>query len=160
MKRLSVIILAIFTLAAIGCSPKPEEALYLSGKVPRTDGAEKDWGITLTAENVSPTGLTVVCTQHGGAPSGELSSSTPVWVEKLDNGSWEELEVLPQEYEIAWTAEAWIIPFNDSVRWETGWKSYYGELAPGKYRVAKEIMDFRGPGDYDTAVYYAEFEIR
>ena len=26
-------------------------------------------------------------------------------------------------------------------------------------RIGKEIMDFRGAGDYDTSIYYAEFEI-
>jgi len=160
MKRISMIIFLLLALTAIGCSAEAEEPLFLSGKIDRIYGADMDWGITLTAENVSSTGLTVVCTQQGGSPTGiELSSGSFFWVEKLDNDSWSELEVLPQEYEIGWTAEAWMIPFNDSVKWDIGWNSFYGELAPGKYRVAKEIMDFRGTGDFDQAIFYAEFEI-
>lgn len=161
MKRISAILLSLLALAAFGCSSEPDEAVYLSGKIDRIDGTEKDWGITLTAENVSPTGLTLVCTQQGGSPTGiELSSGSPFWIERQGHGvPWIELEVLPQEYDIAWTAEAWCIPFGSSVKWDIGWKAFYGELAPGKYRIAKEIMDFRGPGDYDRAVFYAEFEI-
>ena len=29
----------------------------------------------------------------------------------------------------------------------------------GKYRIGKEITDFRVTGDYDDAVYFVEFEI-
>lgn len=29
----------------------------------------------------------------------------------------------------------------------------------GKYRIGKEIMDFRSTGDYDTNTYYANFEV-
>lgn len=36
----------------------------------------------------------------------------------------------------------------------------YGKAkVEGKYRIGKEIMDFRGPGNFDKAVYYAEFVI-
>ena len=43
--------------------------------------------------------------------------------------------------------------------WEIDWNWLYGELPAGKYRIGKEIMDFRGTGDYDTSIYFAEFEI-
>lgn len=36
----------------------------------------------------------------------------------------------------------------------------YGTIPNGKYRIGKEIMDFKGPGDYDNAIYFAEFEIK
>lgn len=160
MKKLCVMVLALLAFTAAGCSTTSSKPLYLSGKTDRIQGADMNWGITLTAENVSPAKLTVVCTQSGGSPTGtELSTGSPFWLETLNDGNWEELEVLPQKYELAWTAEAWIIPFNGSVKWDIGWNSFYGELEPGKYRIAKEIMDFRGTGDYDQAVFYAGFEI-
>lgn len=61
--------------------------------------------------------------------------------------------------EIGWTSEAWIIPMNDSCEWEVNWEWLYGQIPAGKYRVGKEIIDFRGPGDFDQAVYYIEFVI-
>lgn len=48
---------------------------------------------------------------------------------------------------------------NDSCEWEVNWELLYGVLAEGKYRIGKEITDFRDTGDYDSAIYYAEFEI-
>lgn len=30
----------------------------------------------------------------------------------------------------------------------------------GKYRIGKEIMDFRASGNYDKAVYFAQFNIQ
>lgn len=118
---------------------------------------EETWGITLTAENVTPTSVTIKCTQFGGEPTGELQT-----------GSWYILETWTQEKgwhvdpcyaEVTWTQEAWIIPMNDSCEWEVNWEWLYGTLSEGKYRIGKEIIDFRGTGDYDSAIYFAEFEI-
>ena len=120
---------------------------------------DETWGITLTAENITPTSATIRCIQSGGEPTGEL-----------DTGSWYILENWTQENgwkempyvidgEIGWTAEAWMIPRDNSCEWEVKWEWLYGQVPAGKYRIGKEIMDFRGPGDYDKAIYYVEFVI-
>ena len=115
------------------------------------------WGITLKAENVTTKGATIKCTQSGEESTG-----------RLQTGSWYILETWTQEKgwheapyfaEVTWTQEAWIIPMNDSCEWEVNWEWLYGVLAEGKYRIGKEITDFRDTGDYDSAIYYAEFEI-
>ena len=36
----------------------------------------------------------------------------------------------------------------------------YDKLPAGTYRICKDFMDFRGAGDYDEALFYAEFEIK
>ena len=118
---------------------------------------DETWGVTLTAENVTPTSLTIKCTQSGGEPTGELQT-----------GSWYILETWTQEEgwhedsshaEVCWTDEAWIISKDSVTEWEVNWEWLYGELSEGKYRIGKEIMNFRGTGDYDKAIYFAEFEI-
>ena len=60
---------------------------------------------------------------------------------------------------LAWTMEAWMIPMEDSVKWEMKWDSIYGELPKGEYRLGKEFMDFRKTADYDTCVRYVNFVI-
>ncbi len=118
---------------------------------------EETWGIELRVENVTPTGATIKCTQSGGEPTGELQT-----------GGWYILETWTQEQgwieapcfaEVGWTQEAWMIPMNDTCEWEVNWEWLYGTLSEGKYRIGKDITDFRGTGDYDNAIYYAEFEI-
>ena len=56
--------------------------------------------------------------------------------------------------------EAYLIPMNDVTEWKVEWGWLYGELPVGKYRIGKEIMDYRDTGDYDTEVIFAEFEIK
>lgn len=61
---------------------------------------------------------------------------------------------------IGWTEEAWMIPMENEIEWEVDWEWLYGVLPTGKYRIGKEITDFRGTGDCDTSIYFAEFEIK
>ena len=42
---------------------------------------------------------------------------------------------------------------------KTDWQWLYGTLEPGTYRIVKEVMDFRGPGDFDEKEYSAEFTV-
>ena len=121
---------------------------------------KKDWGITLTAENVTPTGLTLKCTQSGGTAIGALQTGSWFRIERLTQGKkWKEVKYLDQESNICWTLEAINIPNNDSTEWNINWEGLYGELSPGTYRIAKEVMDFRETGDYDKQIYYTEFAI-
>lgn len=120
---------------------------------------EENWGITLEAENINPTGITIKCTQYGGEPTGELQTGSWYILENWtqENG-WKEVDYILQG-DIGWTLEAWMIPVDSTSEWEVNWEWLYGELPTGHYRIGKEIMDFRATGDYDTAIYYAEFEI-
>ncbi len=43
--------------------------------------------------------------------------------------------------------------------WEVNWNWLYGSLDTGKYRIVKEILDFRNTGDYDKYYLAAEFII-
>ena len=118
-----------------------------------------DWGITLSANDVTPTGLTLVCTQSGGNPTGELNTGSMFWLEIKDGSKWTAVQTIPKQDEIAWDSLAYLISMNGETSWEVSWEYLYGSLAAGTYRIGKEVMDFRGPGDYDTQKYYAEFEI-
>lgn len=130
-----------------------------SEEVSEGEAEDGQWGITLSTKDVKPTGLILVCTQSGGAPTGELNTGSPYFLEKLEDGQWVKVEYVPQMHEVAWTGEAWMIPLNASVEWEVDWEWLYGALPAGNYRIGKTFMDFRKAGDYDTQAYYAEFEI-
>lgn len=121
--------------------------------------SEDRWGIQFSASDITASGLTLICSQSGGQPTGDLQTGSPYWVEVWIDNQWVPVEMLPSEYERAWTAEAYIIPMNDSTEWVVNWVWLYGELSAGNYRIGKEVMDFRGSGDYDTNTYYANFEI-
>lgn len=136
-----------------------QERLLSSYMPPEFLVFEETWGITLKAEKITQTGAIIKCTQSGGEPTGELQTA-----------SWYVLEKWTQEYgwrekpyvidgEIGWDDVAWIIPMEDMVEWEINWEWLYGAVPKGKYRIGKEITDFRMTGDYDNALYFVEFEI-
>lgn len=120
---------------------------------------EETWGINLTAENITSTSATIKCVQSGGEPTGELHTGSWFIIENwTEENGWKEMPYVV-EGDIAWTEEAWMITTDDVCEWDINWEYLYGAIPEGKYRIGKEIMDFRGPGDFDKAIYYAEFII-
>ena len=120
---------------------------------------DETWGITLTAENITSTSAALKCVQSGGEPTGELHTSSWFILENwTQKDGWKEMPYIIDR-EIGWEDIAWIIPMEGAVEWEINWEYLYGTIPAGKYRIGKEIIDFRGPGDFDEAIYFAEFEI-
>lgn len=113
-------------------------------------------GVMLTAEDVTSDGMTLVCTQSGGNQTGELLTGAWYQLEVLKDGQWMEA---PCYAEVCWEDIAWNISMEGNTQWETNWTWIYGSLEPGEYRIAKEIMDFRQTGDYDTYICHAYFVI-
>ena len=119
---------------------------------------ERGWGISLMATDVSPYGMTLVCTQSDGSPTGELQTGSEYRLYTKKSGVWVEVPTVRKDF--CWDAVAYSIPMNESREFEINWEWLYGELPVGTYRIGKEIMDFRGAGDYDEEWYYAEFEVK
>lgn len=44
--------------------------------------------------------------------------------------------------------------------WQVSWEPFYGALPVGKYRIVKNITDYRAPGDYTEYYLAAEFELK
>lgn len=150
MKKALVLILALTVLLlTAGCVP------HAGPSVEQRD----EWGIVLSAQDVTPTGMTLVCVQSGGNAAGDLQTGSPFAIERLADGEWVPVNTVPGILDWAWTMEAWAIQRDSTARWEVDWDFLYGKLAPGTYRISKVIMDFRGPGDYTEKTCYAEFAI-
>lgn len=161
MKKMIILLLAFaLLLCAAGCAaPKaqsgaPAPSPAVSDNLP---GVDTELGITLTLKNLTPTGATIVCTQSGGNSVSEVNTGSYFIVERLTEAGWAEVEQLELEGELAWTMEAYIVPLNGTIEWDVNWEWLYGELEPGHYRVGKEFMNFRGPGDSDHVMIYTEF---
>ena len=121
---------------------------------------DETWGVSLAADNITSTSVTIKCTQTGGKPTGELQTGSWYILETwTKEDGWKQMPYMI-DGEIGWNDEAWIIPVNDTCEWEVNWEWLYGAVPSGKYRIGKSIMDFRSTGDYDTVIYYAEFEIK
>lgn len=119
---------------------------------------EDKWGITLTATDVTATGLTLRFKQFGGAPTGELQTGSAYTLERNHDGIWDAVKTKTDE-PLIWNSLAFMIAKNDITTLETNWEYGYGELPAGTYRIGKKVDDFRETGDYDSETYYAEFVI-
>lgn len=166
MKRYVALVLTlVLFLFLVSCAaPTQNEIPDLPDEAPSSEIAdtappqpENNWGITLTLENLTRSGATIVCTQSDGNLTGELNTGSYYIVERLTETGWEEVEQRELEGELAWTAEAWIVNMGGTTKWDVSWEWLYGELPDGHYRIGKSFMNFRGPGDYDSMMIYAEF---
>ncbi len=137
-----------------------EEAENVEGPEGLPTPALDAWGVSLSVKDVTPEGLTIVCTQSGVTPSGELNTGSYYILERKESDLWIPVADILEDTEVGWDAVAWIISMNGVTEWEVDWEWLYGSLVPGHYRIGKEIMNFRGTGDYDKEMYYAEFEIK
>ena len=116
-----------------------------------------DWGLTLSVKDVTPTGLTLVCTKNGGNPTGKIMCGTDYKLLISEDGEWKNVPTVLKEY--VWDDLGYLISEGKDMEIELSWEWLYGKLPGGTYRLAKEFMDHREPGDYDKAMYWVEFEI-
>lgn len=114
-----------------------------------------EWGLTLAVRDATPTGATLVWEQSGGSPTGELETGSDFSLERLQDGEW--VAVPYAASNIAWTAEAYLVPMEKVVETEMNWEWVYGALPAGEYRLCKRFMDFRETADYDTKTLRAPF---
>lgn len=117
------------------------------------------WGLSLSVENVTPTGLTLVCTQSGGEAIGDLRTGSYYSLIVQEEDGWYRVPYLIPEDKVVWTMQAYNLSDN-TVKWDIGWEWLYGKLPSGTYRILKTITDEGGEGEFvDSEVFYVEFEI-
>ena len=161
MRKFICFVLAmLLCFGCAACGPQPEEDI--TDEIMQAE-QKAAWGLTLTAEDVTPAGLTLVCTQAGGEPAGQQELFTGSWftLEYLKNGKWHSVKYAKgmNKEEVSWTAEGWVIPNGDTVKWTIDWTWLYGELPTGEYRIGKQYLASYGTGDYDEVTLYAEFTV-
>ncbi len=127
--------------------------------IPIKYGEVYDWGITLEAKNVTPTSMTLVISQSGGNLKGEINTGTPYELSVWNGSFWERQPYREGVGDVAWNMPAFNIPTGSEREFEINWEWLYGALPAGKYRISKELMDFKATADYDEHTYYLEFEI-
>lgn len=75
----------------------------------------------------------------------------------FDQDDWHDVPYLIDN--AAFTAEAYMALKDHPSEWDVNWEVFHGTLEPGKYRIVKPVMDFRGTGDYTEYYLDAEFTI-
>ena len=90
--------------------------------------------------------------------AGQLEYGEDYSMEKLAADEWIPLEPIIDGWAVNDVAH--LIPADPESGgsdWKMAWDWLYGELEPGRYRIIKPVVDFRGTGDYvkyDVRVYF------
>ena len=157
----------LLALSMAGCgsqsgssASQPGEQSNITAKAASasSQAAQAPWGLSLEAKDVTPTGLTLVFTQQGGNPTGQLQYGSDYALEVEQDGAWQAVPYAAQG-DWAWTSEAYLVPMDSQTEQDVDWTFLYGSLPAGHYRLEKRVMDFRDTGDYDTQDYEVEFTI-
>lgn len=74
-----------------------------------------------------------------------------------ETGEWRELDEVIDN--AVFYAIGYMIQKDSPYETVIDFKRLYGKLEPGRYRIVKTIMDFRGTGDYTNYAFTAEFSI-
>ncbi|MBO6301678.1 MAG: hypothetical protein J6N15_04520, partial [Ruminiclostridium sp.] len=98
-----------------------------------------DWGITMSAKDVTPAGMTLVIDQKGGNVTGELEygSKYHIEIQSDENGMWERLPYVTDE--VTWTLDASIVDLGAHIEEQINWTGLYGYLSAGHYRLGKKF---------------------
>lgn len=166
MKRWFTLTLAgLLALSLTGCgssagagSSAPQGTNSSSSEVSSVQTAEDPWGLTLSAKDVTPTGLTLVIKQQGGSPTGQLQYGSGYTLEVRTGDTWQEV---PDTVDgnFAWDDLAYPVTMDGQTEETIDWDWLFGSLSAGHYRLSKRFMDFRDTGDYDTQLYQVEFDV-
>lgn len=161
MKKLMAILLSVSCLVSFAaCGTSSDESsgnadspVYVQEGTSFPDA----WGITLTAEAATSSGMTLTCTQKGGRAEGSLETGSLYWIEKKENNRWVEVQPITEP---VWDMMAHLVPSGGTLKWELDWTWLYGELGEGTYRICKTFVDFKETGASESRNYCAEFEIK
>lgn len=114
-------------------------------------------GVTMTVKKrtASATKLTVVLENNS---SSQCTYGEYFELEKKINEIWYQVPVTI-EGNYGFNSIGYDLSSGDDREWAVDWNWLYGSLDAGEYRIVKDILDFRGTGDYDTYFLSAEFTI-
>jgi hypothetical protein len=82
----------------------------------------------------------------------------PFSLEKKTDESWNPVPVII-DGNYGFNSIGYNLDPNSTQEYTLDWEWLYGSLEKGEYRIAKDILDFRGTGDYDTYLLAGEFSI-
>lgn len=113
-------------------------------------------GVSLKVTKYTVHSLTMEISNHTDL---EVQYGDDYLLEVFDEETQTWLSVPYKDTEVAFHDIAHVVKKGEPDILSVDWTLMYGKLKEGKYRIVKEISDFRGTGDYTTYTLMAEFAI-
>lgn len=99
-------------------------------------------GISLTVSDVTPSGLTLRCTQDG-TPWTDIITGADWSLERWTTDGW--ISIIPQN--ASWPAIAYSVSQNTTTQRDIDWTYLVGKLNAGRYRIGKHFTGERRASD-------------
>lgn len=110
--------------------------------------------MVVKSDTVSPTGLTVTFENNTDK---QCIYGEDYLLEKKKDGEWFQVPVKLESY--GFNDIGFDLDPSSVSEWTVDWEWLYGSLTSGEYRIVKDILDFRNPGDYDKYYLADEFTV-
>lgn len=109
--------------------------------------------VTITLEDVKPTGATMLFHQNEELIDGKLVTGYDFFLERQENGRWIKLPANAVSYHPEKRCDISTLHHHG-----IDWRAQYGTLSPGQYRIGK-VIPLSSAEDSGTTTVYAEFTI-
>ena len=109
--------------------------------------------VTISVEDIKPTGVTMVFHQNNELIDGKLITGYDFFLERQENGRWIKLPANPVSYHPEKRYDISTLHHHG-----IDWRAQYGTLSPGQYRIGK-VIPLSSAEDSGTTTVYAEFTI-
>lgn len=116
-----------------------------------------DLGIEFSVQNICPTGMELICSNHNENYSRRLITGNQYIIEKKTGFQWEPINTLSGEY-VTVLVDTDISEIGTYI-WELDWSDIYGDLPPGYYRLCKHVIELNDRNISKSREYHIEFII-
>ena len=160
MKSIVILVCVLSLTLLSGCnkSENPDSQIEQENLTPSQFESINDFeGVSMKVLNdtVSSTGLTVLFENDSDK---SCIYGSFYLLEKKISDKWYEVPVV-FEGDYGFDALGFPLKQSQTSEWPVEWEWLYGILDAGDYRIVKDILDFRGTGDFDTYYLAAEFTV-
>lgn len=116
-----------------------------------------EWGISMTLDNISPTGARLTLRQDGTPLSGDIWFGSEFWLEALTEDGWTRIQYLT-DFAI-FTAEAYSLGIGGTHTTHLNWDHLYGSLSAGTYCLGKTLSLEQDTNASVSKTFYVEFTV-
>lgn len=160
MKHLFILTFIIISfILLLGCENSNDESSNEETDLtPTTYDIVNDLdGVTMTVKEntVSSVGLTVILENQSDK---ECIYGEDFLLEKEIDGKWYQVPIALED-NYGFNDIGYDLASSEIKEWTAEWEWLYGSLGKGKYRIVKDVLDFRGTGDYDKHHLAADFTL-
>ena len=136
--------------------PAPHYGTLISIRNADTDVLSPLDGVTMEVTECSDTSVTVRIVNDTDKDI-QCGEDFCLEVQDEETGEWRKLDEVIDN--AAFNAIAYMVQKDSPYEAVIDFEWLYGKLEPGRYRIVKTVMDFRGTGDFADYTFTAEFSI-